>query len=357
MLREEKLKFGNTGFGIVYGEEKTEEEKPSILIVDDRYENLISLEALLKDDNINIFTANSGEEALSLMIDREFSLVLMDVQMPGMDGFEVANLMKGMKKTRNIPIIFVTAISKEQQYIFKGYEAGAIDYIYKPIDSIILKSKVHVFLELFKQKKLYQIQAIELENRVKELEYVKIELEEANRLLEHLSSHDGLTGILNRRSFDTISEREWEKCSKLKESLSLIFIDVDNFKKYNDIYGHVAGDNCLRIIAKTVAKMVSGLCEYTARYGGEEFVVILPKTKKEKALKIAEEIRKKVRSLKIEHRGSKLQELTISLGIAESKVNEENSIEELIYKADKALYKAKSLGRNQSQVWDIEIDN
>ena len=177
------------------------DEKASILIVDDRQENLLSLEALLLDESINIFKANSGEEALSLMIDNDFSLVLMDVQMPGMDGFEVANLMRGMKKTRNIPIIFVTAISKDQSYIFKGYEAGAIDYIYKPIDSVILKSKVHVFLELFKQKKLYQIQAIELENRVKELEFVKSELEEANRILSHLSSHDGLTGILNRRSF------------------------------------------------------------------------------------------------------------------------------------------------------------
>lgn len=356
MLTKENVEYENVGLGIVCREKKAVVEgNPSILIVDDRHENLVSLEALLRDDNINIFLANSGEEALSLMIDREFSLVLMDVQMPGMDGFEVANLMKGMKKTRNIPIIFVTAISKEQKYIFKGYEVGAIDYIYKPIDSVILKSKVQVFLELFKQKKLYQIQAIELESRVKELEHVKTELEEANRLLEHLSSHDGLTGILNRRSFDELIEREWDKCLRMQESLSLIFIDVDYFKKYNDIYGHVAGDNCLRVIAKTVAKVVSKLSDYAARYGGEEFVVILPKTDEEAALKVAECIREKVKELGIEHRGSNIKELTISLGIAESLPNGENTIEELIYKADKALYRAKSLGRNQSQIWKMEV--
>lgn len=326
------------------------ELKPNILIVDDRPENLVSLEALLKDEVINIHKAGSGEEALSIMIEKEFSLVLMDVQMPGMDGFEVATLMRGMKKTRNIPIIFVTAISKEQQYIFKGYEVGAIDYIYKPIDNIILKSKVHVFIELFKQKKLYQIQAIELEAKVKELEYVKAELEESNRLLEHLSSHDGLTGILNRRSFDEIIEREWFKCLKNKEVLSLVLIDVDFFKKYNDIYGHIAGDNCLRLVAKTIAKSILRLSDYAARYGGEEFVIILPRTDEEESLKIAEIIRTGVKDLGIEHRGSQLTELTVSLGIAEIHPTNENAIEDLIHRADKALYRAKSLGRNQSQI-------
>jgi diguanylate cyclase (GGDEF) domain/hemerythrin-like metal-binding domain len=330
-------------------------EKPSILIVDDRPENLISLEALLRDDNINIVTANSGEKALSIMIEMEFSLVLMDVQMPEMDGFEVASLMRGMKKTRNIPIIFVTAISKEQQYIFKGYEVGAIDYIYKPIDSVILKSKVQVFLELFKQKKLYQIQAIELENRVKELEYVKAELEEANRLLSHLSSHDGLTGILNRRSFDEIVEREWNKCYQENSSISIILLDVDFFKKYNDIYGHVAGDNCLKLIAKTISKTAIKPSDYAVRYGGEEFAVILPKTNEEEALKVAEQIRLNIKDLGIEHRGSSIPEVTVSLGIAESKPSRSNSIENMIHRADKALYRAKCLGRNQSQVSKIEI--
>lgn len=330
------------------------DEKASILIVDDRQENLLSLEALLLDESINIFKANSGEEALSLMIDNDFSLVLMDVQMPSMDGFEVANLMRGMKKTRNIPIIFVTAISKDQSYIFKGYEAGAIDYIYKPIDSVILKSKVHVFLELFKQKKLYQIQAIELENRVKELEFVKSELEEANRILSHLSSHDGLTGILNRRSFDEIMTREWERCLENKEPMSLILIDVDFFKKYNDIYGHVSGDNCLRLIAKTVAKQTTRKFDYAARYGGEEFAIILPKTDEKEALKLAEVIRGKVKELGIEHRGSHLQEITVSLGIAKEHPTEDTSIEEFIYRADKALYKAKSNGRNLVHVCEGE---
>lgn len=333
-------------------------ERANILIVDDRPENLISLKALLEDESVDIFTANSGEEALSIMIEKEFSLVLLDVQMPGMDGFEVASLMKGMKKTRNIPIIFVTAISKEKQYIFKGYEVGAIDYIYKPIDSVILKSKVHVFLELFKQKKLYQIQASELELRVKELEAVKSELEEANRLLAHLSSHDGLTGILNRRSFDEILEREWNRCFREKKLLSIILIDVDYFKKYNDIYGHIAGDNCLKMIAKIIAKTVQRPSDYVARYGGEEFVVVLPRTDAAGAMKVAEQIRLNIKELGIEHRGSSFSEITVSSGVAESSPYSdkiaENNIEEIIQRADRALYMAKSLGRNQNYLGKIE---
>lgn len=335
-----------------------ENEKANILIVDDRPENLVSLKALLEDKSVEISTASSGEEALSIMIEKEFSLVLLDVQMPGMDGFEVASLMRGMKKTRNIPIIFVTAISKEKQYIFKGYEVGAIDYIYKPIDSVILKSKVHVFLELFKQKKLYQIQASELELRVKELEAVKAELEEANRLLSHLSSHDGLTGILNRRSFDEILEREWNRCFREKKLLSIILIDVDYFKKYNDIYGHIAGDNCLKMIAKIIAKTVQRPSDYVARYGGEEFVVVLPRTDAEGAMKVAEQIRLNIKDLGIEHRGSSFSEITVSSGVAESEPcdgrNCENNIEEIIQRADRSLYMAKSLGRNQSHLGKIE---
>ena len=125
----------------------------NILIVDDRQDNLLVLESLLEDMDCNIIKATSGNEALSLMFDYEFALVLLDVQMPEMNGFEVAEFMRMNSKTRYVPIIFVTAISKEQKCIFKGYEIGAVDYLFKPIESIILHSKVKVFLELFNQKK------------------------------------------------------------------------------------------------------------------------------------------------------------------------------------------------------------
>ena len=124
-----------------------------ILIVDDRPENLVALEAILEDDERELVKANSGNEALKALLKDRFALVLLDVQMPGMDGFEVAELMHSNKNIAKVPIIFVTAISKEQKYVVKGYEAGAVDYLFKPIEPIILKSKVKFFLELDQQKR------------------------------------------------------------------------------------------------------------------------------------------------------------------------------------------------------------
>ena len=126
--------------------------RTNVLIVDDRPENLLALESLLENPSLNILKANSGNEALSLVLQHDFALVLLDVQMPEMDGFETAELMRSSKKTKHIPIIFVTAISKEQQHIFKGYEAGAVDYLFKPLDPHILQSKVKIFLDLHRQK-------------------------------------------------------------------------------------------------------------------------------------------------------------------------------------------------------------
>lgn len=146
-----------------------ETEKISILLVDDRPENLLALENLLESPDLNILKATSGNEALSFMLEYDLALVLLDVQMPDMDGFETASLMRGSDKTKQVPIIFVTAISKEQEHIFKGYEAGAVDYIFKPLDPHILKSKVNVFLDLYKQKKLLERNSHDLKQTVEEL--------------------------------------------------------------------------------------------------------------------------------------------------------------------------------------------
>ena len=131
--------------------------KQKILLVDDHRENLIALEAILESPGRQLAMATSGNEALQLALKNDFSLVLLDVQMPEMDGFEVAQLLRQGKKTRNTPIIFVTAISKEHKYVFQGYECGAVDYLFKPIDQQVLTAKVEVFLELDQQKRRLQI--------------------------------------------------------------------------------------------------------------------------------------------------------------------------------------------------------
>lgn len=322
----------------------------NILIVDDRTENLLVLESLLEKIECNIIKATSGNEALSLMLYYEFALVLLDVQMPDMDGFETAEYIRMNSKTRYVPIIFVTAISKEQKCIFKGYEIGAVDYIFKPIEPIMLQSKVKVFLELYNQKKMIEEQARLLEMKVKELS----ELQEANFKLESLSTLDGLTGIPNRRSFDDYIEMSIKSCTRLNKPISLIMADIDFFKGYNDNYGHLKGDDCLINVAKSISLSAKRPLDFVTRYGGEEFAVILPETDEEGAKIIAEIIRKNVEELEIAHKSSNVSAyVTLSLGITTKSSSIQYSKNELIEHADKALYNSKSNGRNQVSVCTI----
>jgi diguanylate cyclase (GGDEF)-like protein len=277
------------------------------------------------------------------MLDYDFALVLLDVQMPDMDGFETAELMRANSRTRYIPIIFVTAISKEQKCIFKGYEVGAVDYLFKPIEAVVLQSKVRVFIELYNQKKLIEEQATLLKIRLNEL----MELKKQNFKLENLSFSDGLTGISNRRNFDQYIEATWKSCLRKGEPLSLIMGDIDYFKAFNDNYGHLKGDECLIRVAKTMALSLKRPMDLAARYGGEEFAVILPDTDSEGGVKVAEEIRKNIQGLGLPHAFSKASPyVTLSLGVATIVPQSTNKIEELINSADEALYKAKAKGRN-----------
>lgn len=319
--------------------------KINILIVDDRPENLFVLESLLENMDCNIMKAESGSEALSLMLDYDFALVLLDVQMPEMDGFETAELMRSSSRTRYIPIIFVTAISKEQRCIFKGYEVGAVDYLFKPIEPIILQSKIKIFLELYSQKKLLEEQSRLLELKIQEM----LELRADNQKLETLSIRDGLTGISNRRHFNEHLEASLRNSFRSGKPLSLIMADIDYFKLYNDNYGHLAGDECLVKVARTIESNASRPFDLAARYGGEEFAVILPETDKNGAITVAEEIRKSIRQLALPHEYSNVSPfITLSLGVATiiPNLGETYTAEGLIDEADNALYKAKSNGRN-----------
>jgi len=316
----------------------------NILIVDDRLENLLVLEGLLEDFNCNVIKATSGNEALGLMLEYEFALVLLDIQMPEMDGFEAAKFMRGSEKTRHIPIIFVTAIYKEQKYMFQGYEIGAVDYLFKPIDPILFKSKVNVFLDLHRQSKLLKDKAEELEQKLSEI----LELQEANEKLLSLSNLDGLTGIPNRRYFDDYMQMSLKDAIRDSDMLAIIMIDIDYFKLYNDNYGHIKGDECLIHVAKKIFSSIKRPRDFVARYGGEEFVVVLPSTNKEGARQIAETIRKNIRELCIPHDDSQVSHyVTISLGVAAIIPKASDTIEAFISRADDALYEAKFNGRNR----------
>ena len=318
-----------------------------ILIVDDRPENLLTLEHLLENPELNIVRAGSGQEALASMLDHDFALVLLDVQMPDMDGFETAELMRGNKRTRHIPIIFVTASHTEHQHIFRGYDSGAVDYLFKPLDPQMLFCKVRIFLEIHRQRQALQSKTRELDARIAELHLLQAELEEKNRQLQLLSSLDGLTGIPNRRQFDEMLAQEWNRMAREKLPLSLIILDVDHFKRFNDRYGHLAGDSCLRRVAGALAEIIRRPADMVARYGGEEFAAILPGTSFDGAVMVAESMRRTVADLEIEHADSPVHNaVTVSLGVSSVVPIPGCMPADLLQAADQGLYQAKQEGRN-----------
>jgi len=320
----------------------------SILIVDDRPENLLALKSLLESQDVTVLTAASGNEALGMVLDHDFALVLMDVQMPGMDGFETAELMRGAERSKHIPIIFVTAISKEQKYVFRGYESGAVDYLFKPIEPEILKSKVKVFLELYRQKKLIEEQASTLDIKITELLETKKQLEDAYRKMESLSALDGLTAIPNRRRFDEFFTKEWLRAKRNKESLSVIMIDIDFFKAYNDSLGHQAGDECLKKVARALTASLNRPSDLVARYGGEEFVAVLTGTDANGARTVGETMRRQIEALAIRHPASEVSPyVTVSVGTSTSSPRLKIRPSDLLDAADRTMYQAKQEGRNR----------
>ena len=312
-----------------------------ILIVDDVEANLIALKAILKSANAEVIAAESGNQALKIMLEKQIDIVLLDVQMPNMNGFEVAELMRSNSRTRDIPIIFVTAINKEEKYIFRGYELGAVDYIYKPVNNEILKSKVNVFIRLNEQKRIIEAKTQALKEKVELLEI-------AEKKLSQLARIDDLTGVLNRRGFEEEFHREWTRSVLYRSDFSVIMIDIDDFKKYNDAYGHVEGDKCLIQVAKTIEKSLRRPFDTVARYGGEEFVAFLPETNEQGALLVAENIRQSIEALQIENQDAKgWNYVSASLGVVTTVPRVGQEKEKLIHRADQALYLAKNNGKNQ----------
>ncbi len=296
---------------------------------------------------LELVCAESGNEALAKLLDYEFALILMDVRMPGMDGYETAELMRGSTRSKSIPIIFVTAARMDREHMFKGYDSGAVDYLFKPLEPQILKRKVGIFLELHRQRQQLEEKTRELDAKILELEVLQKELEEKNARLELLSSLDGLTGLFNRRYFDDNFVKEWKQASRDKRPLSLLIVDIDYFKNYNDFYGHLEGDDCLRKVAQVLYEALMRPTDIIARYGGEEFTAILPNTDKEGAKRVGERMMEYVDRLRLSHKGSSVADVvTVSIGAATLVPDGKLTVTSLLERADKALYEAKEKGRN-----------
>ncbi len=292
--------------------------KQKILIVDDTPANLMILGEDLQQ-NYEVFIATNGESALKKVAAKPPDLILLDIIMPGLDGYEVCRRLKKDPMSAGIPVIFITAKSAVKDETL-GLEIGAVDYITKPFNMAIVRARVKTHLEL-KRK---------------------------SDMLESLSRRDGLTGIFNRRQFDEALAREWKRSARAGRPLSLILLDIDCFKLYNDNYGHLSGDQCLRRIALALSSTLRRATDLVARYGGEEFVVILGETDVGGALKMGEKILHAVGALQIEHACSTVApHVTVSVGAATT-VPEAGTDERILLEvADNALYEAKTSGRNR----------
>ena len=241
--------------------------RPKILVVDDTPANLVAMRRLLAKLDVELVEADCGNAALAATLDHEFALILLDVNMPDMDGFEVASHLADEEKTRDTPVIFVTAAMVDDLNRLKGYSFGAVDYIAKPINDTILISKVRVFLELHRGKQQLQQLVHQLENEVA----IRKRAEEQVR---HEATHDALTGLPNRALFLDRLEGALERSRRSQRSFALLYIDIDGFKPVNDTYGHLTGDQLLQAIAgRLLARMRKS--DTVARLGGDEFAVIL----------------------------------------------------------------------------------
>jgi len=332
------------------------EIKPKILIVDDIPSNLVALERILVDMNVDCIRAKSGNEALSHTLSHDFALIISDVQMPIMDGFELAELLRSNLSTRNIPIIFLTATNKEEKHIFQGYELGAVDYLFKPIDATILKSKVRIFVNLYQQQKKAEHHSQFLEEMVIESKKNQQELEIANKQLTELSTLDSLTNIANRRTYDHFLKMAWDQSIVSKAPISVIMLDIDYFKLFNDEYGHQCGDECLKKVAEVLKNRGYRATDLVARYGGEEFIIVLGNTNNSDALKIAENVRLKIEALRIPHQLSLANKwITASIGVSTIFPTINDSIKSFIQTVDKSLYLSKEHGRNQVSFLEHQV--
>jgi diguanylate cyclase (GGDEF)-like protein len=306
-----------------------------ILIAEDTRSIAAVLQARLMAYGHTVDLAENGQIACEKFIDLKPDLVLMDIEMPLMNGFEATNRIRAYESTQKwawTPIIMLTA-SDVPENLVTAIEAGADDYLVKGLSESVLKAKMKAMERIASMSKQLSI---------------------ANHQLEQQASRDGLTGLFNRRWMDLKSDSAWDECERLNQSFALLMLDVDNFKKYNDRYGHQAGDDCLRAVAKAIQITVDetnaeGLTQkvFAARYGGEEFAVVMPATSMQTTKLIADRVIDSIRKLAIPH------ELNAGWGIVTASIggncldHASGNAAKLFRDADSALYNAKESGRNR----------
>jgi len=293
------------------------ETKNRVLIVDDDSSTLMELASILKPD-YKIYAVKDGVSAIEKAGEVAPDLILLDVVMPDMSGFEVLYKLKGSEKTKEIPVIFITGATDSNDEI-KGLSAGAVDYMHKPLNDTLVKLRVKQQIQLLNQF----------------------------RKIEHLSMSDQLTDLPNRRSFEIRINEEWDRASRELTPISVMMVDIDHFKKYNDTYGHQQGDVALQAVAKMFTEALNRPGDFVARWGGEEFIILLSNTDLQGAIGVAERIRRFAEEMIIPMQDGPKSKITVSIGVNTREAGHGGSIDEFISRADMALYDAKNRGRNR----------
>ena len=294
--------------------------KPNVLIVDDEKSNLKILSEILKEE-ANVLIAKNGVQAVAKAKQLRPTLILLDVVMPEMDGFAVITALKNDERTHSIPVIFITGL-RDVDNEEKGFSLGACDYIQKPFHASIVKARVKLHLQLARQC----------------------------QLLEKLANIDPLTSLANRRKFDQVLELEWLSAKRDKSTLSILMIDIDFFKPYNDNYGHPAGDDIITHVAQTLREQFGRPRDFVGRYGGEEFVVILPNTPGDSVHEKMQSCCAAVAEMALKHEYSSVDSvITISAGGISCQASLDITAQQAVEAADANLYLAKGSGRNQAR--------
>jgi len=288
----------------------------TVLVVDDNPTNVELLNEILRT-NFRVQFALNGTDALESARLHQPDLILLDIIMPGLDGYDTCKALKSGAETRDIPVIFVTSMDRIEDEEH-GLALGAVDYIAKPFSPAIVSLRVANHIELKRQRDL----------------------------LLSMSQFDGLTGIANRRAFEDTLERFWHAQARKRQPLSVIMADIDHFKLFNDCYGHHAGDEALRSVARTLAGAVQRGQDMVARFGGEEFAALLPDNDREGAQRVAQRMLREVAALQIPHKDSPTApSLTVSLGLSSIVPDPAYRPLDLVVCADQALYDSKKSGR------------
>jgi diguanylate cyclase (GGDEF)-like protein len=318
--------------------------RPKILVVDDTPANLVAMRHLLARAEADLFEAASGNEALALCLDHQFALVLLDVNMPEMDGFEVAQLISESDHLRETPIIFVTAAYADDINRIKGYRSGAVDYIAKPINDVILQSKVKIFLELYRARTLLQLALDELSLRNRQLIGEIAERIRMEELVRHQATHDALTGLPNRLLF---RERLEAAIASAETPCALAYIDIDGFKGVNDSEGHAAGDELLKAIAGRIDARTRD-SDTVARLGGDEFAVLLHGTPDgPSALSRCQVLCDALAEPYTLDVGERSLLVNVGASIGVTLFKEGAEYDDVVIAADVAMYVAKRTGKNR----------